>query len=185
VTSTVLGVLTRVQYTTSTSTVTVTGTSSGTTINAGDTNVEAGNDNIGANSIQAMDKFTISVPMTVSTIYVYHGVTGRGNWHIGIYSDGGANYPTSLIVDSGEVSANQGTGWHAYSIPSTHLAAGTYWIAGLTDSTSTAGWLKRGATGSAVVYKAQTYGALPSTFPSSGGTYYIGPDSSYVQGVQT
>jgi len=104
-----------------------------------------------------------------------HGAGGAGaKARLGIYRDTGKLYPSDLVVDAGEVDAT------AVAIPTASinviLKPGVYWLAAVlndgtidlarqsaitinADGSSGCGWSV-----------AQTYGPLPSTFPSGAST---------------
>ena len=177
VTSVVYGVWTTVQYTTSTSTVTLT---SVPVYNYGDTNIEASRSTGYYGLIYVRNKFTLSSSLTVTSIWMYHGTTGSGHARFGIYQDNGANYPGVLMLDTGSLDANQGTGWIQTRVTATVLPAGTYWIAYITDVMQSSDYVRYASGGSGYLYP-WAYGALPNPFPSgaspSGYTW-----SLYVQG---
>jgi hypothetical protein len=163
VTSVVYGVWTTVQYTTSTSTVTLT---SVPVYNYGDTNIEASGSTGSYGVIYIRDKFVLSSPFTMTSIWMYHGSTGSGHARFGIYQDNGAGYPGTLVLDTGSFNANQGTGWVQTRVTATVLPAGTYWIAFITDVAQSSDYIRYASGGSGYLYT-QAYGALPNPFPSS------------------
>ena len=158
-----------------------TGTQNYPTTNAGYTTQGGTNCGPDVDLLFAICKFTLSEPLTINKIYAYHALTGTGNLHAGIYTDS-SGYPSTLVVESGEVAANQGTGWQPISVSATYLAAGTYWIVFIVSVTQTAGYTVGDYVGTWIQI-AQAYGALPSTFPS-GGTSYTVTQSWYVQGAK-
>lgn len=124
VTEVVQGVLTTVQYTTSTSTVTVTGGTNtgtfGTTSNAGATNGGGGT----AGYIVAT-KYTLSQAGTVTQVSIY--VIQSGNVKAAIYADNSGR-PGNLLAANNAPTAVR-PGWTTISIGPVSMAAGTYWIA--------------------------------------------------------
>jgi hypothetical protein len=124
VTTVVQGVLTTVQYTTSTSTVTVTGGTStgtfGTASTAGTTG--AG----GLPSFIVATKYVLSVSGTVTQVGIYS--VKSGNVKVAIYADN-SGAPGNLLVANNAPTAAPAGGWTTISIGPTTLAAGTYWIA--------------------------------------------------------
>jgi preprotein translocase subunit SecG len=171
VTSVVYGVWTTVQYTTSTSTVTVTGY-----VTFGNTNVETIN-NIWRGYITGY-KFSLSQPLTVNTLYVYMDSAG-GNLKLAVYSDAGTK-PGSLIV--GSASGSGVSGWNSRSVTSTYLAAGSYWLVYMNDDN--VGANRNAASGSTPrSYKAYTYGDWPASWPSGSADNSRPVASIYAQGT--
>ena len=110
-------------------------------------------------------------------LYVYSAATGKAR--MGVYASDPTLYPSSLILDAGEVDTGT-TGLKEVEINLT-LEPGVYWLALLTNSTATFGGssvyyefapLGRGspyeqaANGWSITY---WYGPLPSTFPGGAG----------------
>jgi len=94
---------------------------------------------------------------------------------MGIYDDENW-YPKNLLQDFGEVSAE--VAGRQYIVIDYTLDVGKYWLVFITnDSTIDLGymigyistWLKDLVLAHCSYYKASTYGALPSTFPTGGG----------------
>ena len=166
---------------------TATGSTSYPTTNNGDTNIEATANDFTLNYIEAIAKFTITNPFTIKSVTIYQNTSGASHHvHIGLYVDSAGSPGGQSLVsgsDTGALTLIASTGWqtYAYTTPF-YLAAGTYWITALGDTSLTSFW-KRGGTASSFCYIAQTYGNLPSTFPNSP-TVSTGPMSAYVTGVQ-
>jgi len=109
-------------------------------------------------------------------VHVYSTTAGN-KIHLGIYNDGGG-YPSSLVLDAGELTLTAGAGIKELTI-NQQLDAGVYWLAILGDASNNIyygitninmiGSLTSMA-GSPVIATviAQTYGALPDPFPSGG-----------------
>lgn len=165
-----------------------TGSTSYPTTSAGDTNVEANNSPLTLNYIYAQAKFTTSVDLTIVSITVYQASAPGTSTHVhfGIYPDS-SNSPAgqSLVSgsDSGAITLNNSTGLQTYTYATPfYLTAGTYWLC-LIGDTTVANFFKEGGTATSSYYKAQTYGALPATFPSNP-TSSTGPHTLYFNGVQ-
>ncbi len=160
VTATVLGALTTIQYTSSTSTVTVTG---GTTIYTfGDTNIETPLIWGGANYIVS-NPFTTSIPVTVTQISYYSGISQ--NVRVGIYSDY-LGSPSAKLTQTSLDSVSAGA-WHTFTI-SYSLTPGTYWLAFTFSGNNISGDVY-GKNAGTDQYMAHTYdGTLPATYAVTG-----------------
>jgi hypothetical protein len=124
VTSTVLGVLKTIQYTTSTSTVTVAGgTNTGTFGTTSTTGASAGG---GLASYVIATKYTLSQAGTVTQVGIY--AVASAHVKAAIYADSSGT-PGSLLVANNAPTAVSAGQWTTISIGPTTLAAGTYWIA--------------------------------------------------------
>jgi hypothetical protein len=121
---------------------------------------------LGTGYIYGYAKVTVSVSLTLSKLSIYVYAAAAGNFRLGIYNDsGGSPSGQALIVGSGST-AFSGTGWIDAAVAATYLAAGTYWMAYASDTDNTEKFYRDG-TSSTIYYKAFTYTALPSTFPTS------------------
>jgi hypothetical protein len=95
---------------------------------------------------------------------------------LGIYSDNGSGYPSSLVVNAGEVTVDS-TGVKELSLGSLTLIPGVYWLSICSSGAPTvlavapAGAIPILGTDLASLYLgwsiSYTYGTLPSTFPSN------------------
>jgi uncharacterized protein (DUF2141 family) len=130
VTSVVQGVWTTVQYTTSTSTVTVTG---GTNTGTFGTTSTAGTSVGGAAGYIAATKYVLSQAGTVTQVSVYSA--NSGHVKVAVYADN-SGAPGSLLVANNAATTVTGGQWTTISIGPTSLAAGTYWIAFNEDANS-------------------------------------------------
>jgi len=161
VTSVVYGVWTTVQYTTSTSTVTVTGHPT----NVGKTDVGATDNAFSAGHLKAY-KYTLSEAGTVQSITVYVQAYGSGGKiRVGIYNDN-SNYPGSLVVGNDEWTVGA-TGWKTITLATpVYLPAGNYWIGLLVEKTPAQTVTFKATTGAGTQrFIATSYDSLPSTFP--------------------
>ncbi len=169
VTSVVEGIWTTVQYTTSTSTVTIT---SQQTSNYGDTNIEGTARGVGAGYVLAATKFTTSTPMTITQFNMYFYASPRGNIKFAVYLDsGGTPASQSLVGQTNGYAIGGGTGWHTYMLSSDQIyvgSSGTYWLCFLLDTTN-GGQFRSKALGTGQNYFAvQSYASgFPATFASS------------------
>jgi len=164
VTAVVQGVLTTIQYTTSTSTVTVTGSTSYQPTNLGKTDVGAASNTFPAGGLKAY-KYTLSRAGTVQSITVYIGSYSSGaKIRVGIYNDN-SNYPGSLVAGNDEWAVT-GTGWKTITLATpVYLPAGSYWIGLLVERTPGRGVAFRGTIGVGTqIYKATSYNSLPNSF---------------------
>jgi hypothetical protein len=124
VTSVVQGLWTTVQYTTSTSTVTVTGgTNTGT---FGTTSTAGATSGGGLANYIVATKYTLSQAGTVTQVSVYSVYSGRVK--TAIYADN-SGAPGSLLVANNVPTAVGAGQWTTMNIGPISLAAGTYWIA--------------------------------------------------------
>jgi hypothetical protein len=148
VTSVVEGIWTTVQYTTSTSTVTITGYQ--TFGNANVLSAAAGT----APTYYYFQKFTLPNPLTVVKISVYVTAVG-GEAKFAIYGDSG-NYPGALKCTTNSASPGS-TGWRDWSFTSaTYVPAGDYWFAWRASGAMKIGYQSTGGT---------------ARFKNAGGTY--------------
>jgi hypothetical protein len=123
-TSVVYGVWTTVQYTTSTSTVTVSGGTNTGTFGITST-VGASTGGALANYIMAT-KYTLSQAGTVTQVSIYSVYSAHVKTAIYLDNSGA---PGNLLVANNAPTAVSAGQWTAISIGPTSLAAGTYWIA--------------------------------------------------------
>ena len=140
VTSMVYGVWTAVQYTTSTSTVTMTApTTTGTLGYYGDTNVEPTRAIITAGSTHYVYFTPFTTPsggLTVQSLSIYVS-TSSGSLDMAIYADSSGSPSGSPQVDSGLVAMGTSGAWQTISVSPYHLSPSTqYWIAVLFTSSS-------------------------------------------------
>jgi len=138
VTSVVEGVWTTVQYTTSTSTVTMTA-GTGTLGNYGDTNVEPYPAIITSGSTHFVYFTPFTTPsggLTVQSLSIYISKSD-GNLDMAIYADSGGSPSGSPLVHSGLVAMGPSGAWQTISASPIHLSPSTqYWIAVLFTSGS-------------------------------------------------
>jgi hypothetical protein len=161
VTSVVEGIWTTVQYTTSTSTVTVT---SHPPTNLGKTDVGATDNLFSAGMLKAY-MYTLSEAGTVQSITVYIQSYGSGaRIRVGLYSDR-SNYPGSLVAGNDEWTVGA-TGWKTVTLATpVYLSAGNYWIGLLVEKTPAQIVTFKATIGVGTqIYKATSYSSLPSTF---------------------
>lgn len=141
---------------------------------------------MGADFIQAAP-FFLSKKTTFSDIvaFVVTPAVG-GKVRIGIYAaDGASFYPTSLILDSGELSGASGN-TEIGAVINKELDAGFYWLASLcndviitldaTDATqipAVAGSYDMDSDHFGGYKKIQAYGALPAIFPAAASKAYV------------
>lgn len=123
-------------------------------------------------------QFLCQRPCTVSGLGINVTTLAAGNARIGIYETVSATdtYPGSLIVDGGEVDTGS-TGLKSVSPAQVLKGNKLYWLSVLFSATPTVSGVSAyinniGVNESGVaifnsVFVAQSYGALPSTFPSS------------------
>jgi len=150
----------------------------------GDATLESGTGNRGANNIEAWDKFTTTVPLTVTNFFMYQNATGAtGTMHIGLYKD--ASGPGSLVTvsDGGAITLSASSGWINYNVNPFYLAPGTYWIAFTFSSNLPANWNRKAATATQYYKLGVGYGALPATWPNGSTNITNGPISMYFVGV--
>jgi uncharacterized protein (DUF2141 family) len=123
VTEVVEGVLTTIEYTTSTSTVTMTG---GTTTGTFGTTSTAGTSIGGGAGYISATKYTLSQPGTVTQVSIYSA--NSGHVKVAIYRDNNGA-PGTLLVANNAATTVTGGQWTTISVGPTSLAAGIYWIA--------------------------------------------------------
>jgi hypothetical protein len=137
VTSVVYGVWTTVQYTTSTSTVTLTGAP--ITGNYGDTSVEPYPAIITSASAHFLYFTPFTTPsggLTVQSLSIYIG-TSNGNLDMAIYADSSGSPSGATLVNTGLVTMGPSGAWQTISVSAYHLSPSTqYWIAVLFTSGS-------------------------------------------------
>jgi hypothetical protein len=109
--------------------------------------------------------YTLSSPATVYTLTAYcSSPPANTQFMVGIYSGAVDNFG-SLIVQS--AAQTLVAGWNGFPITPTYLAAGTYWLAYLSNRT---GYNATFATGTAnvgaVTGTVITFGTMPSTMPT-------------------
>lgn len=123
--------------------------------------------------------FPIAVQMTFDRIGIYVYTTGAGVSRLGIYTDDGC-YPDSLVLDAGTINVSTG-GWKEITINQT-LPPGLYWIVVHPEVNHSVDGNPQDFVPSLLGFDprnlakhswriAQTYGALPATFPA-GATLY-------------
>ena len=124
VTSVVYGVWTTVQYTTSTSTVTM--TVGGNTGTFGTTSIAGASAGGGGLGYVVATKYILSQAGTVTQVSIY--ASKSGNVKAAIYADN-SGQPGSLLVANNVATSVAAGQWTTISIGPTSLTAGTYWIA--------------------------------------------------------
>lgn len=97
-------------------------------------------------------------------LFVPSDPTSTARVRLGIYTDTGADWPVSLVLETGEQSL--GLGMNEFSIPATVLTAGDYWLAVLANEAIPAQYLDGGTAHCAVTDT--TYGSMPANFGSLG-----------------
>ena len=115
---------------------------------------------------------------TLDRIAINVTAAAAGSARLGIYNDGGNLYPSSLVLDAGEVSTGT-TGVKALTIINQTLAPGLYWLVLVSNAASTIRALALGGcmailgldatlgTAPGVGWSATfTYAALPASFPA-------------------
>lgn len=134
-----------------------------------------------ANNLYAIP-LLVSRDMTVDRIGIEVAIAGTAGCviRLGLYEDDDAYYPGALLLDAGTV-AGDTTGVKLITIDQA-LTKGRYWAVAISDaapsprtlSPGSNAWPPLGCPTSAYTTsnygykKSQTYGALPSTFPSGG-----------------
>ncbi len=164
--------------------ITTPGTTNYPSTSLGDATLESGTGSRGANNIEAWDKFTTTVPLTVTNFFMYQNVTGAtGTMHIGLYKD--ASGPGSLVTgsDGGAITLSASSGWISYNVNPFFLAPGTYWIAFTFSASLPANWNRKAATATQYYKLGVGYAALPATWPSGSNNTTNGPISMYFVGV--
>lgn len=171
VTQVIQDVLTTVQYTTSTNTITVTaGAATSTTAATAGTSTSMGT--FGDKAVEPMSannfgwieghQYTIGSPVTVQSISVY--VVNAQNFRLAIYDHDPSNKkPNNLLVESASTNCGTGNAWCTIPVNPTYLAAGTYWLMLQHQSNTSAYKVKFTAGG---YEKKQLYGAFPNPFGS-------------------
>jgi hypothetical protein len=165
VTSVVYGVWTTIQYTTSTSTVTLTASPT----NVGKTDIGA-TDNLFSGGYLKAYKYTMSGAGTVQSITVYIQAYGSGaKIRVGIYNDN-SNYPGSLVAGNDEWTVGA-TGWKTITLAThVYLSAGNYWIGLLVEKASAQTVTFKATTGAGTqLFEATGYSSLPSKFDAGVG----------------
>jgi hypothetical protein len=159
VTEVVQGVLTTIEYTTSTSTVTVTG--SPTTYAA----YTGGSGNSGEPDASYVYAFpiTLSAGETVQSIGVNWAGRQSGNVRVALYS-AGPEKPANLLTESASTAVTQAAGWQDIPVAAYSGAAGTYWVA-IQLSSSKSVYYQLGTRS----YYMKGYGAFDSVWSSSSG----------------
>jgi preprotein translocase subunit SecG len=169
VTQVVQGVLTTIDYTTSTSTVTVTGIP---TSNYGDTNIESLARGAPASYVFAATRFTSGSAVTITQLALYFYVSPSGNIKFAVYRDsGGIPAGQSLVGQTSEYAIGAGTGWHTYTLSSDVIyisSSGTYWLCFLLSSDNRANFRSK-ATGSNYIFPQPYASGFPATFPAQSG----------------
>jgi hypothetical protein len=162
VTAVVEGVWTTVQYTTSTSTVTVTGGTSADTF--GTTTTTGARSGGGAGNYIIATKYTLSEAGTVTQVSIYS--VRAGHVKAAIYADNNGA-PGSLLVANNSPTTVTVNDWTTIDITPTSLSAGAYWIAFNEDASYmriyTAGSTRQAA------YRAYSFSSnMPTTLAPSG-----------------
>lgn len=144
-------------------------------------------------TIYAYPLFIPATTIKTVNLGVQLGQTG-GNAHVGVYSDNGAGYPGSLVVDFGAIGALTSTATVTLTVSTPQvLNSGLYWVASVFTATSTfpnvygvntsystivpnqvgfdtaAHALATSAeapSGISIASATSVYGTLPSTFPT-------------------
>jgi hypothetical protein len=111
-----------VEYTTSTSTITITGTRTGTFGTTSTAGVSIG----GAAGYIVATKYTLSQAGTVTQVSVHSAYSGHVR--TAIYADN-SGAPGSLLAANNAPTAVSAGRWTTVSIGPVQLSAGTYWIA--------------------------------------------------------
>jgi hypothetical protein len=142
-----------------TATVTIAGGT--TTINVGETTVLSETDNGNGNLLVAQP-ITLAQQSTLQSLSFYVATVG-GQLRLGLYS--GAT-PTTLVAQGAAFTPV--AGWNMQSVTSPPLPAGQYWLAYFPAS-NTLGF-RKAETGGTSYFKTVTFGAMPSTFPTSPST---------------
>ena len=136
-------------------------------ITIGEANILS-NDDSGNGNLLVAQQVTLSQVAAIQSMSFY--VTAAvGRLRLGIYDDAGGT-PGTLRAQTAEFTPT--VGWNIQNVVTpTQLAAGTYWLAYLPQSSSL--HFALAFNGSARLYS-YTYGALPTTFSSSAqsGTYH-------------
>lgn len=109
--------------------------------------------------------YTLTQPMTVTSLSFYFSSGTSGNGVVGIYSDSGGR-PGSLLVQSNAQSLNAGA-WNNFVVHPTVLAPGNYWLYG--SFGGTVNWqYSNGCCTGGYLWGSYTYGGtLPNTITTS------------------
>jgi hypothetical protein len=129
---------------------------------------------VAANALDMLP-FYVPVAQTFDRIAINVTTAAAGNARLGVFADDGTVYPSSLIVDAGEVDTGAtGIRWLSISLS---LIPGLYWLARIHNATPTLrslfhyAMIPLGSTdlGTAMItgYRVtQAYGTLPAVFPT-------------------
>jgi beta-glucanase (GH16 family) len=110
-------------------------------------------------------KYTLSQPMTVTSMQINMGAGTSGSGVLGIYADS-ASGPGGLLVQSNAQSLN--AGWNYFVVPPTVLPAGNYWLSG--SFTGNAVFEYSAGTGGQMDFETYAYtGGLPNAVGSTTG----------------
>jgi hypothetical protein len=141
--------------------------SSGSTITIGETNVLTTADNGNANLL-IVQSTTLSQTATIESLSFYVTVAA-GNLRLGIYDATGTNgAPGALKAQTASFVPT--AGWNTVNVVTpVSLAAGTYWLAYLSDN-NTLAFVKGQTAGVNDGWTAYTFGAMPSTYPGIQGS---------------
>jgi hypothetical protein len=151
---------------TRTLTITPTATQAGL-ITAGETTLLSADD-YGNGNLLVAQQVTLAQTATLQSLSFYVA-TATGRLRLAVYTDV-AGQPQTLIAQTAEFTLV--AGWNTQNVVApVQLAAGTYWLAYLPESSNL--HFRVANTGAARFYD-YTYGALPATFSSSPeiGTYH-------------
>jgi len=126
--------------------------------------------------------FVCPKQITLDRIAIRVIASSAGQGRLGIYNDNGNLYPSSLVLDAGTVDTGSG-GIKSITISQTLNADTLYWLVVILNATPniqgfntgslipilgiSTGWATTPQLGYSV---SQTYGALPSTFPTGAST---------------
>ncbi len=119
----------------------------------------------GAGGIIGGTTYTLSQPMTVTSLSFYFSGGTNGSGVVGLYSDSGGR-PGTLLVQSNAQSLNSG-GWNNFVVTPTAIQPGNYWIYG--SFSGTANWqYSNGCCTGGYLFGSYTYnGSLPNTITTT------------------
>ncbi|MGA2626656.1 MAG: hypothetical protein ABSF63_06305 [Candidatus Bathyarchaeia archaeon] len=169
---------------------TATGSTSYPSTESGDSTKEGTVTTINTGAIRTLNKFTTSVPFTITSVTVYQEIAFSGHVQFGLYVDSSGSPESQAIVsgsDSGSLSASTSIGWETYTYSTPfYLAAGTYHLAYSSDTSETNAFYRNsGDTGTTFAATYTYTSSLPSKFPTTGFSSGLhGPISAYMTGVQ-
>jgi hypothetical protein len=153
---------------TNTPTITPTLFNCGGSFSFGRNYVPSGSVSLGLNSGTEFSKFILPVGGTITTLHAYILGANGDSFTMGIYTNSGST-PGSLIAASSSQAAVNG--WNSFSITTSQLTAGTYWISAGTNSGTALQFALDDATNGADATDGYIEGSVivPSTYSGGSG----------------